>query len=91
MSDADETQILKKAQECVEYILKCVIAERKYVIKRADLHKTILKDHIRISKQVLKQTQKFLDRVRKNGRKPKYSRLKTRQTTFRCLASNLLT
>lgn len=59
----DSDIIIKKAQECAQYILMCVLAERKSIVKRADLNKTVLKDHVRLSKQIMKQTQEFLDQV----------------------------
>lgn len=62
-NDQDVAIIIKKAQECVEYIMLCVLAERKSIVKRADLNKTVLKDHVRLSKVILKQTQEFLDHV----------------------------
>lgn len=62
-NEQDMATIIKKAQECVEYILMCVLSERKSVFKRLDLNKSVLKDHVRLSKQIVKQTQEFLDQV----------------------------
>lgn len=62
-NEQDIATIIKKAQECVEYILMCVLGERKSVFKRVDLNKSVLKDHVRLSKQIVKQAQEFLDQV----------------------------
>lgn len=58
MSDevSDET-IEKKAHECVEYILFCVLAERKSIIRRSELNKHVNKEYMRCFKLILKQIQ----------------------------------
>jgi hypothetical protein len=48
----DEQIIKKKALECVEYILFCVLGERKSIVRKTDLNKNVIKDYSRLFKQI---------------------------------------
>jgi hypothetical protein len=61
--NSDERLIEKKSEELVEYILFCVLAESKNIMRKQDVNKTFLKDHTRLFKPIVKQTQIHLERV----------------------------
>lgn len=60
---SEERLIEKKAQESVEYILFCVLADRKAIVRKSDLNKNILKEHSRLFKSTLTLVEKYLDNV----------------------------
>ena len=44
----------KKANDCVQYILLCCLANNKAVVKRVDLNKNVLTDHSRSFRKVIR-------------------------------------
>ncbi len=54
--DDDMVILKKKAIECVEYILFCVLAERKCVVRKADLNKNVIKEYSRSFKAIFDLT-----------------------------------
>jgi hypothetical protein len=56
----DEAMLKKKAIECVEYILFCVLADRKSIVRKADLNKNVIKDYSRQFKTVFDLTRAHL-------------------------------
>lgn len=62
-NDLEDSQLNKKAQECVEYILFCCLAERKSIVRRADLNKNIIKEYSRSFKSILKLVHQYLNDV----------------------------
>lgn len=62
-SDIDDDVIKKKAKECVEYILFCCLSEKKYIIRKTDLNKNIIKDHSRSFKNIFKYVKQYLEDV----------------------------
>jgi hypothetical protein len=61
--DLEETNLKKKAQECVDYIMFCYLADRKSIIRKADLNKNVLKDHSRSFRAVFKLVEDYLKNV----------------------------
>ncbi|CAF1102650.1 unnamed protein product [Brachionus calyciflorus] len=61
--DRDDGMIEKRAQECVEYVLFCCLAEKKSIVRKADLNKNVIKDQSRSFKAILKLLKKYLDEV----------------------------
>ena len=58
-----ESLIKKKAEECVQYILYCYLADRKVIIRRTDLVKNVLKDHSKQFRTVFKLVDEYLNDV----------------------------
>lgn len=49
----EEEDLSRKADECVQYILICSLAEKKAVVRRSDLNKNILKEYSRKMKDII--------------------------------------
>lgn len=58
-----ESLIKKKAEECVQYILYCYLADRKVIVRRTDLIKNVLKDHSKQFRTVFKLAEEYLSDV----------------------------
>ena len=59
----EDSELSKKADECVEYILFYYLSEKKYVIRRLELNKNILKEYSRSFKNVIKMVNRRLKDV----------------------------
>ena len=58
--DIEDSLIRKKAEECVQYILYCYLAERKAVIRRADLNKHVIKEYSKSFRTIFQMVDKHL-------------------------------
>jgi hypothetical protein len=58
--DMEDSLIRKKAEECVQYILYCYLAERKAVIRRADLNKNIIKEYSKSFRVIFQLVETYL-------------------------------
>jgi hypothetical protein len=62
-SSMDSTLINKKIEECIQYILYCTLAEKRAIVKRADINKNILKDHTRAFLAIMVKVKSHLVKV----------------------------
>ena len=62
-SHMDSTLINKKIEECIQYIVYCTLAEKRAVVKRADINKNILKEHTRGFLAIIVKVKSHLVRV----------------------------
>ena len=58
--DEEEKTHKKKSIECVEYILFCVLAECKSIVRKADLNKNVIKEHSRNFKPIFDMCRSYL-------------------------------
>lgn len=59
----ESEELSRKADECVQYILFCNLAEHKAVIKRVDLNKNIIKEYSRQYKDIIVMVKRRLNDV----------------------------
>lgn len=55
-----EALIVKKAEECVQYILFCYMSQNKVVIRKTDLNKNIIKDYSRSFRTIFDLVIKYM-------------------------------
>lgn len=63
MSDQMRRLLVKKAEDCVQYILFCTMAESKSVVKRADLNKNVIKEYSASFKLIYEHVKSMLEQV----------------------------
>lgn len=59
----EDEELTCRADECVQFILLCCLAEKKAIVRRSDLNKTILKDCPRRFKEILEMVRVRLNEV----------------------------
>lgn len=62
-SNMDTSLVNKKIEECIQYILYCVLAEKRAVVKRIDINKNILKEHTRAFLAIIVKVKQHLNKV----------------------------
>ena len=59
----EDSLICKKAEECVQYILYCYLADRKAVVRRADLNKCVIKEYSKSFRDIFAIVQRYMSDV----------------------------
>ena len=56
----NEALLVKKAEECVQYILFCYLSQHKVIIRKADLNKHVIKEYSKLFRNIFELVTKDL-------------------------------